>query len=181
MSMFDMMPLNAETIWRTIFRELENWEKSFFGDMSSGFNTDIKDKGDHYELEADLPGMKKEDIAVDIDGDYLTISAQRNTETEEKDDKNSYVRRERSYGSFSRSFNISNIKSEEISGSYENGVLKLTLAQEEPHHRSYQPEAGHSIIYRTAFVPCNQKGALFPKGMAPLLLPKRPACPVPSI
>ena len=79
-----------------------------------------------------LPGMKKEDIAVDIDGDYLTISAQRNTETEEKDDKNSYVRRERSYGSFSRSFNISNIKSEEISGSYENGVLKLTLPKKNP-------------------------------------------------
>lgn len=123
MSMFDMMPFERRNHLAYNLRELENWEKSFFGDMSSGFNTDIKDKGDHYELEADLPGMKKEDIAVDIDGDYLTISAQRNTETEEKDDKNSYVRRERSYGSFSRSFNISNIKSEEISGSYENGVL----------------------------------------------------------
>lgn len=133
MSMFDMMPFERRNhLAYNPFRELENCEKSFFGDMSSGFNTDIKDKGDHYELEADLPGMKKEEIAVDIDGDYLTISAQRNTETEEKDDKNSYVRRERSYGSFSRSFNISNIKSEEISGCYENGVLKLTLPKKNP-------------------------------------------------
>ena len=67
MSMFDMMPFERRNHLAYNLRELENWEKSFFGDMSSGFNTDIKDKGDHYELEADLPGMKKEDIAVDID------------------------------------------------------------------------------------------------------------------
>ncbi len=134
MSMFDMMPFERRNHLSRYnpFRELENWEKSFFGDMSAGFNTDIQDKGDHFELEADLPGMKKEDIAVDIDGDCLTVSAHRDSETEEKDDNANYIRRERSYGSFSRSFDISNIKSEEITGSYENGVLKLVLPKKNP-------------------------------------------------
>lgn len=114
------------------FRELENFEKSFFGDFGGGFRTDIKDKGDHFELEADLPGVKKEDIAVDIDGDCLTISAQRDSQREEKNEQEQYVRRERSYGSYRRSFDISNVKSEEISGSYENGVLKLVLPKRSP-------------------------------------------------
>lgn len=134
MSMFDMMPFERRNNMSMFnpFRDLEKWEKSFFGDMSSGFNTDIKDKGDHYELEADLPGVKKEDIAVDIDGDCMTISAERSAETEERDDKSNYLRRERSYGSYSRSFDISNVKSEEISGSYDNGVLKLVMPKKNP-------------------------------------------------
>ena len=134
MSMFDMMPFERRNSMARFdpFRELENFEKSFFGDFAGGFRTDIKDKGDHFELEADLPGVKKEDIAVDIDGDCLTISAQRDSQREEKNDQEQYVRRERSYGSYSRSFNISNIKSEEITGSYDNGVLKLVLPKRSP-------------------------------------------------
>ena len=131
--MYSMIPFGRmNTSWNDLFDDFER--RMFPADRGElpAFRTDIRDEGDHFLLEADLPGMKKEDIAVDIDGDYLTISAQRNTETEEKDDKNSYVRRERSYGSFSRSFNISNIKSEEISGCYENGVLKLTLPKKNP-------------------------------------------------
>ena len=66
MSMFDMMPFEHRNhLSYNPFRDLDNWERSFFGDWSTGFNTDIKDKGDHYELEADLPGVKKEDIAVE--------------------------------------------------------------------------------------------------------------------
>ena len=134
MSMFDMMPFERRNSMARFdpFRELENFEKSFFGDFGGGFRTDIKDKGDHFELEADLPGVKEEDIAVDIDGDCLTISAQRDSQREEKNDQEQYVRRERSYGSYSRSFDISNVKSEEISGSYENGVLKLVLPKRSP-------------------------------------------------
>lgn len=79
-----------------------------------------------------MPGVKKEDIAVDIDGDRMTISAHRSAETEEKDENSQYLRRERSYGSFSRSFDISNIKSEEISGAYHDGVLTLTLPKKSP-------------------------------------------------
>ena len=64
------------------FRDMAALERAFFGDRDflgavNAFKTDIQDKGDHYLLEADLPGMKKEDIAIDIDGDSLTIRAER--------------------------------------------------------------------------------------------------------
>ena len=133
--MFELMPFTRRDrmdFYRP-FRDLEDLERRFFsGNELGGFKTDIKDTGDAYVLEADLPGVKKEDIAVDIDGDRLTISAQRSSQTEEKDDKTHYVRQERSYGSYSRSFDISGIKSAEIKGSYENGVLKLVLPKEAP-------------------------------------------------
>lgn len=133
--MFEMMPFGRHNRMSTFdpFREMEKFEQSFFGNAFGGdFKTDIQDKGDSYLLEADLPGVKKEDIAVDIDGDCLTISAQRDSQREEKNDQEQYVRRERSYGSYSRSFDISNVTSEEISGSYENGVLKLVLPKRSP-------------------------------------------------
>ena len=133
--MFEMMPFGRHNRMSTFdpFREMEKFEQSFFGNAWGGdFKTDIQDQGDSYLLEADLPGVKKEDIAVDIDGDRMTISAHRSAETEEKDDNSQYLRRERSYGSFSRSFDISNIKSEEISGAYHDGVLTLTLPKKNP-------------------------------------------------
>ena len=115
------------------FRMFDEMEKRFFKEGGIGeFKTDIRDTGEAYELEADLPGVKKEDIKVELDGNYLTVSAERNTESGEKDNKGNYVRRERSYGSYSRSFDISGIKSAEIKGSYENGVLKLVLPKEAP-------------------------------------------------
>lgn len=113
------------------FKELEDFERSFF--KSSGlidFNTDIKDTGKAFELEADLPGFKKEDINIEIDSNYLTVSAERKCENEEKD-KHGYIRRERSYGSFSRSFDISGVKTDEIAASYDNGVLKLTMPKKD--------------------------------------------------
>lgn len=134
MSMFDMMPFERRHhLSRTNpFRELEDLERSFFGDWNTGFNTDIQDKGDHYEMETDMPGVKKEDITVDIDGDCMTISAKRDSQTEEKNDKSNYIYRERSYGTYCRSFDISKVKSDEITGSYDNGVLKLTLPKKNP-------------------------------------------------
>ncbi len=114
------------------FRELEEMEKSFFRDNSiAEFKTDIKDTGTAYLLEADLPGFRKEDIHVDIDDGYLTISAERHSEAEEKDHKGNFVRCERSYGSFSRSFDVSNVKTEEITASYQDGVLKLNMPKKE--------------------------------------------------
>lgn len=114
------------------FRELEDLERSFWGSNPLGeFKTDIKDNGDSYLLEAELPGFNKDDIHVDIDGGYLTISAERHSENEEKDKKGNYIKCERSYGSFSRSFDVSNVKTEEIAAEYKDGVLKLTMPKKE--------------------------------------------------
>ncbi len=131
--MFEMMPFSHRNHLNVYdpFQEMEKFEKSFFNGFGDMFRTDIQEKGNAYVLEADLPGMKKEDISVDIDGDCLTISAKRHSEMEEKDENRSYVRRERSYGSYTRSFDISGIKAESISASYENGVLTLTLPKKD--------------------------------------------------
>ena len=132
--MFEIMPFesNKRRAVFNPFREMDEWEKAFFGNKKiAEFKTDIKDVGRAYELEADLPGFKKEDIHVDVEGDYLTITASRNYNKEEKDEKNNYVRRERSYGSFGRRFDVSGIKTEDISVEYNDGVLKLNLPKRE--------------------------------------------------
>ncbi len=122
------------------FREMEEFERKFFGspfDSFMGsrsiaeFKTDITDEGDHYLLEADLPGFSKENIKLDLNGDTLTIKAERSSKTEEKDKKNKVIRCERSYGSYTRQFDVSGINTDEIKGKYEDGVLKLTLPKKE--------------------------------------------------
>ena len=129
--MFEMMPFTRGIDLYRPFRDLEELERSLFANNSvTAFKTDIRDAGDAYVLEADLPGMKKDDIHIDIDGDRLSISAERNAVREEKDENGGYIRCERSYGAFSRSFDISGIRGEDISAAYEDGVLKLTLPKQ---------------------------------------------------
>lgn len=106
----------------------------FFGTATSsmaGFSTDITDEGDSYKLTADLPGFSKDDINIDINDNTLTLSAERHSEYEKEDKKRKYIRVERSYGSYSRSFDLTGIKSDEITASYDNGVLSLILPKEE--------------------------------------------------
>ena len=131
--MFEMMPFtrNHGVDLYHPFRDLEELERSFFSNSGvTAFRTDIRDTGDAYVLEADLPGMKREDIHIDIDGDRLSISAERSAVREEKDENGGYIRCERSYGSFSRSFDISGIQGEDISAAYADGVLTLTLPKQ---------------------------------------------------
>ena len=130
--MFEMMPFTRSRgmdLYRP-FRDLEELERSLFsGAGLGGFQTDVKDTGDAFVLEADLPGVKK-DRDLDVDGDRLSISAQRSSGREEKDQDGNYIRCERSYGSFSRSFDISGVRSEDITAAYENGVLTLTMPKQ---------------------------------------------------
>ncbi len=111
------------------FKELEDFEKKFFsnGMAVSNFKTDIRDDGKNYILESDLPGFEKGDINIDISDGVLTISAEHKTSSEKKDKEGNYIRRERSYGSYSRSFDVSGIDENAISASFNNGVLELKL------------------------------------------------------
>ena len=129
MTMFGLMPYERRARgMMDLFNEMEN---SFFRD--SGVDTalrcrtDIQDQGDSYLLSAELPGFKKEDIHVDIQNGYLTISAERHSEDEKKDSKGNVIHSERSFGSFSRSFNLSGIDEDKITASYKDGVLALTM------------------------------------------------------
>jgi HSP20 family protein len=128
--MFDLMPFNRKE--NNLFDYFDNFEKNFFGDMTQGisaFRTDVIDDGDNYIVKAELPGFDKNDINIGIEGNNLTISAQRNEENEDK--KDNYIYKERRYGSFARSFDVSNIKSDEITAEYKNGILSLHLPKRE--------------------------------------------------
>ena len=115
------------------FRELEEMSRSFWNDTNlNAFRTDITEKDGVYTLTAELPGFKKEDISIDIDKDCLTIAAERKDESEDEDKERNYVRRERFYGSYSRSFNVKGIDTEAINASYADGILTLTMPSKTP-------------------------------------------------
>ncbi|WP_294377459.1 Hsp20/alpha crystallin family protein [uncultured Clostridium sp.] len=107
-------------------------------DMSK-FNADVRETENEYLVCAELPGVNKEDIKLDYNDNNLTIKAKR-TECHD-DSKDSYIRKERSYGEFSRSFYLDNVKKEGIRAKFENGELKIILPKE---HKS---ESSHSEIF----------------------------------
>ena len=132
--MFELIPFDRHA--RSVaafdpFREMDELERSFFGNGRnvSSFRTDVIDTGDAYKLEAELPGFKKDDIQIDVENDVLTISAKRSEE--KKDEKHNVVKRERFYGSFSRSFDVSGINVDGIEASYTDGVLTLTMPKKQ--------------------------------------------------
>jgi HSP20 family protein len=94
-----------------------------------GFRVDISEKDKEYILEAELPGFDKKDISVELKNNYLTISAKRDDDKEEKG--KDFIRRERSYGEFSRSFYAKGIKQEDIKAKYKDGVLVVSLPKKE--------------------------------------------------
>ena len=95
--------------------------------------TDVKDAGDHYELEMEMPGVEKENIKAELKDGYLTVTAQQNTNKDEKDKEGNYIRRERYAGTLSRSFYVGDAVSEEdIHAKYEDGILKLSVPKKAP-------------------------------------------------
>ena len=128
--MFELIPFDRHS--RNMagfdpFRMLNEMDRRFFTGVPSVsvFNTDVIDTGDAFKLECELPGFKKEDIRIDIENDCLTISAERSSD--DKDEKDNYVKRERFYGSFTRSFDVSGINVDNIEAGYSDGVLTVTL------------------------------------------------------
>lgn len=130
--MLNLVPYRKHSDLYNPFRELEEFERSLFApDTFASFRTDIEDDGDKLILSADLPGFQKEDIHVDIDGDRLSINAERHSNYEKKDRRGNYLRCERSYGSYCRTFSLDGIDADNISASYEDGVLKLALPKQQ--------------------------------------------------
>ncbi|MBQ6180804.1 MAG: Hsp20/alpha crystallin family protein [Ruminococcus sp.] len=117
-----------------LFNIFNDMDKDYFGGAMpmNSCRTDIKDEGDKYVMESELPGFEKEDIKLDINGSCLVISAEHKTENSEKDDKGNYIRRERSYGSYKRSFDIPDVDVEKINAEYKNGILTIDLPKKQP-------------------------------------------------
>ena len=94
--------------------------------------TDIKDEGDKFVMETEMPGFDKKDINIDINGDVLTLSAKHEANTEDKTDSGKYIRRERTYGSYKRSFDLTGVDTDNIAAQYQNGILTLTMPKKQP-------------------------------------------------
>ena len=123
--MFALTPFERRSY--DLFNAFHDFEDDFFNSPQlRSFRTDIKDEGDRYLMEAELPGFEKEDIKLDITGNTLTLSAEHKSDTEDKKEDN-YIRRERSFGSYQRSFDLTGIDADKIEAEYKNGILELTL------------------------------------------------------
>ena len=115
------------------FRDFDDINRAFFGDNTlTEFKTDIRDMGDGFVLEADLPGFKKEDIKLSLNGETLTIKATRHSDFEDQEKKSGYLRCERSYGTYTRSFDVTGVEVSQISASYNDGVLRVRLPKQGP-------------------------------------------------
>ena len=131
--MFGMLPFERNN--DNVFDTFDNFTRNFFQGSNASlpaFRTDIRDAGDKFVLEAELPGFQKEDIKLDVKDGILTITAEHKEQHEQKDEKGSYIRRERRYGSFTRSFDITGIDESGITAAYQNGILELNLPKAVP-------------------------------------------------
>ena len=90
--------------------------------------TDIREHDEGYEVDIDLPGFKKDEISIELENGYLTVSAAKGLDKDEEDKKGKYIRKERYAGAMQRSFYVGeNLTDEDIKAKYENGILRLSV------------------------------------------------------
>ena len=121
------------------FRELQNADRKLYGRHAAHeMKTDVHEHEDHYEVDIDLPGFKKEDIQLKLEQGVLTVNAAKNVEKNENDNKGKLIRQERYSGALQRSFYVGEeLTEEDISAKFENGVLSLNIAR---HDQKKLPE-----------------------------------------
>ena len=115
------------------FRDVDKAERKLYGHHGSRLmKTDVHDHDDHYELDIDLPGFKKEEITIELNNGYLTVSAAKGLDEEEKSDKGRLIRQERYTGSMQRSFYVGDgMTEEDVKAKFEHGVLRLSVPKQE--------------------------------------------------
>ena len=101
-----------------------------FKNMENIMKTDVEESANSYKLEVEMPGFDKGDISIDLNNGYLTIAAKQNSNDDEKDKKGNYIRRERYFGSCSRSFYVGDIDEKDIDAKLERGVLTVCIPKE---------------------------------------------------
>ena len=108
-------------------------DKALYGKHANNvMKTDVKETDTGYEVDIDLPGFKKDEINAQLDNGYLTISAAKGLDKDEKDKKGKYIRKERYAGAMSRSFYVGEgITQEDIKARYEDGILRLSVPKKE--------------------------------------------------
>ncbi len=108
-------------------------DKALYGKHANNvMKTDVKETDTGYEVDIDLPGFKKDEINAQLDNGYLTISAAKGLDKDEKDKKGKYIRKERYAGAMSRSFYVGEgVIQEDIKAKYEDGILRLSVPKKE--------------------------------------------------
>ena len=108
-------------------------DKALYGKHANNvMKTDVKETDTGYEVDIDLPGFKKDEINAQLDNGYLTISAAKGLDKDEKDKKGKYIRKERYAGAMSRRFYVGEgITQEDIKAKYEDGILRLSVPKKE--------------------------------------------------
>ena len=108
-------------------------EKKLYGHHAANLmKTDIQEHDDGYTLEMDLPGFKKDEIGIELENGYLTVSAAKGLDKDEEDKKGKYIRKERYAGAMQRSFYVGEyVTQEDIKAKYENGILRLSVPKKE--------------------------------------------------
>ena len=128
---------------------MDDFDREFFGTRNPLYGkhsknmmkTDVRETENTYELDVDLPGFKKDEITAELKDGYLTISAAKGLDRDEKDNNGKYIRRERYAGSMSRSFYVGNgVHQDDIHAKSEDGILKLSIpkkAQQTVEQKNY--------------------------------------------
>ena len=114
-------------------REFRNIDRRLYGkNAAREMKTDVHEQEDHYEVDIDLPGFKKDEITLSLENGYLTVNAAKGLDKDHTDNKGRVIRQERYAGSMQRSFYVGDALTEEdISARFENGVLSLNVPKRE--------------------------------------------------
>ena len=114
-------------------RDMKKLEKKLYGRRGKNLmKTDIRETDNGFELDIDLPGFKKDDVSAELKNGYLTISAAKGLDKDEKDKEGRYIRRERYTGNCTRSFYIGEqVRQEDIKAKFEDGILKIAFPKQD--------------------------------------------------
>ncbi len=118
---------------RNFFRGFGNVDRALYGKNAQRImKTDVRETDDSYELDVDLPGFRKDEIHLELNNGYLTISTEKSLEKEQKGDRGTVLRQERFAGTMQRSFYVGGqVTEEDVKASFENGVLHIVLPKRE--------------------------------------------------
>ena len=120
---------------RSFFRGLGNVDHALYGKRAQNMmKTDVRETDEGYEVDVDLPGFKKDEIRLELNQGYLTISAEKTLKKDNEDTKGRILRQERYAGMMQRSFFVGEyLKEEDVKASYDSGVLHILIPKKEAH------------------------------------------------
>ena len=114
-------------------KEFDRMMRPLYGKHSQNMmKTDVRETGNSYELDIDLPGFKKDEITIQLDNGYLSISASKGLDKDEENKNGKYIRRERYAGSMNRTFYVgSQLTQQDIQAKFEDGILKISVPKKD--------------------------------------------------